>query len=113
MTTICADAQLLADAARVLAARRELQPLWERFTEAPLEAGRVNELRCWLDSSYPRAAAALDRLRASDAAAPHHPAPRRPHPRSRHTAGPVWSIRPHGPVRSIRPNRPDRPGRQR
>jgi len=111
--TICADAQLLAEAARALAARPELVPVLECFSDRPLNPCTVDELRSWLDGSHPRAAAALDRLRASDAAAPHHPAPRCPHPRSRHTAGPVWSIRPDGPVQSVRPNRPDRPGRQR
>jgi hypothetical protein len=99
MTTMCAaDAQLLADAARVLAARRELEPVLERFTDAPLDPCAVDELRLWLDSSYPRAAAALDRLRASAAAAPHPPAPPRLWARSRRTG---------------RPGRPERPGRQR
>ena len=32
MTTICADAQLLANAARVLAARREVEPVWDDST---------------------------------------------------------------------------------
>ena len=73
MTTICADTQLLADAARVLAAQRALEPLLERLADAPLDPRSVTELRSWLDNSYPRAAAALDRLRASDAAAPHPP----------------------------------------
>ena len=80
MTTTCVHAQLLADAARVLAARRELEPVLERFTDAPLDPCAVDELRSWLDSSYPRAAAALDRLRASDAAAPHPLTPLRPRP---------------------------------
>jgi hypothetical protein len=75
--TICAEAQVLADAARVLEARRALEPVLERFAGAPLDPCAVAELRSWLDDSYPRAAAALDRLRASDAAAPHRRAPRR------------------------------------
>jgi hypothetical protein len=75
MRTICAEAQLLADAARVLAARRVLEPVLERFAATPLDPGAVDELRSWLDDSYPPAAAALDRLRASAAAAPHPPAP--------------------------------------
>ncbi len=65
----CTDRQLLADAAQVLAARRELSPLLERFADAPMDAGAVRDLRAWLDDSYPRAAAAFDRLRASDAVA--------------------------------------------
>ncbi len=73
MRTTCADGQLLADAARVLAAQRALEPVLERFADAPLDPCAAGELRCWLDDSYPRAAAALDRLRASDAAAPHPP----------------------------------------
>ena len=73
MRTICADAQLLADTARVLAARRALEPGLERSADAALDPCAVNELRSWLDGSCPRAAAALDRLRASDAAAPHPP----------------------------------------
>jgi hypothetical protein len=84
MTTTCGDRQLLADAARVLAARRALEPVLERLADAPLDPVAVRELRSWLDDSYPRAAAALDRLRASDAAAPH---PMRP-------AGPRASRRP-------------------
>ena len=83
-TTTCGDRQLLADAARVLAARRALEPVLERLADAPLAPVAVHELRCWLDDSYPRAAAALDRLHASDAAAPH---PLRP-------AGPRGSRRP-------------------
>ncbi len=78
MTTTCGDRQLLADAARVLAARRALEPVLERFAGAPLDPVAVGELQSWLDDSYPRAAAALDRLRASDAAAPH--SVRRPRP---------------------------------
>ncbi len=78
MTTTCGDRQLLADAARVLAARRALEPVLERFADSPLDPVAVDELRSWLDDSYPRAAAALDRLRASDAAAPHPPRPVRP-----------------------------------
>ena len=81
MTTIYVEGQLLADAARVLAARRALEPVLERLTDAPLDPCAINELRSWLFDSYPRAAAALDRLRASDAAAPHHPAPLRGQPR--------------------------------
>ena len=69
-TTTCADRQLLADAAQVLAARRELGPVLERFADAPMDPVAVRELRSWLDDSYPRAAAAFDRLKASDAAAP-------------------------------------------
>ncbi len=76
-TTTCTDRELLADAARVLAARRELAPVLERFADAPLDPVAAAELRAWLDDSYPRAAAALDRLRASDAAAPHRLRPRR------------------------------------
>lgn len=71
MTTMCSDRQLLADAARVLSARRALAPLLERFQDAPLDPVAVVGLQSWLDDSYPRAAAALDRLRASDAAAQH------------------------------------------
>ena len=71
MTTTWTDGQLLADAARVLAARQALEPVLERLYDAPLDPAAVGELRGWLDDSYPRAAAALDRLRASDAAAPH------------------------------------------
>ena len=71
--TICGDTQLLAATARVLAARRALEPVLEQLADAPLNPSAVNELRSWLDGSYPRAAAALDRLRASDAAAPHPP----------------------------------------
>ena len=87
MTTICADAQLLEDAARALAARSALEPLLERFAHAHLDPRAVGELRSLLDDSYPRPAAALDRLRASDAAAPHLPAPApplRPRTRRRH-----------------------------
>lgn len=73
MTTICADAQLLADSARVLAARQALEPLLERFADAPMDPCAAKQLRSWLDDSYPRAAAALDRLRASGAAAMHPP----------------------------------------
>ena len=73
MTTTCPDAQLLADAARVLAARRALEPVLESLADAPFDPCAVNELRFWLDHAYPRAAAALDRLRASDAVAPHRP----------------------------------------
>lgn len=76
MTTTCADRALLADAALVLAARRTLEPVLERFADAPLDPVVVGELRSWLDGSFPRAAAALDRLRASDAAAL-QPAPAR------------------------------------
>ena len=87
-TTTCGDRQLLADAARVLAARRALEPLLDRMADAPLDPVAVGELRSWLDDSYPRAAAALDRLRASGAAAPHT----------------------HRPVRSRGPRRPGRHG---
>jgi hypothetical protein len=73
MTTICADAQLVADAAGVLAALRAREPDLERSPDAPLDPCPVNEPTSWLDSSDTRAAAALDRLRASDAAAPHPP----------------------------------------
>jgi hypothetical protein len=107
MTTTCADAQLLADAARVLAARRELEPVLERFTDAPLDPSAVDELRSWLERSYPRAAAALDRLRASDAAAPHPPAPFRLRTRSRHPA------RQGRQDRQDRQDRPNRRERQR
>jgi hypothetical protein len=69
--TTWTDGQLLADAARVLAARQALEPVLERLCDAPLDPVAVGELRWWLDDSYPPAAAALDRLRASDAAAPH------------------------------------------
>ena len=69
--TTCTDRQLLADAARVLAARQEIAPVLERLALAPLDPAAVRELRLWLDDSYPSAAAALDRLRVSDAAAPH------------------------------------------
>lgn len=78
--TICADAQLLAEAARALAARPELVPVLECFSDRPLNPCTVDELRSWLDGSHPRAAAALDRLRASDAAAPHPLTPLRPRP---------------------------------
>ncbi len=71
--TTCTDRQLLTDAARVLAAREELGPVLERFADAPLDPAAAGALRSWLDDSYPRAAAALDRLRASGAAAPHRP----------------------------------------
>ena len=71
MTTTWTEGQLLADAARVLAAHKALEPVLERLHDAPLDAATVGELRWWLDDSYPPAAAALDRLRASDAAAPH------------------------------------------
>jgi hypothetical protein len=83
MTTICAQAHVLADAARVLAARRALEPVLQRLADAPLDPCAVRQLRSWLDDSYPPAAAALDRLRASDAAAPHPPAPTRLRPRRR------------------------------
>ena len=88
MTTTCGDRQLLADAARVLAARRALEPLLERVAGAPLDPVAVGELRSWLDDSYPGAAAALDRLRASGAAAQH-------------------------PLRPVRPLGPRRPARHR
>ncbi len=84
MTTTCGDRQLLADAARVLAARRALEPVLERFAGAPLDPVAVGELRSWLDDSYPRAAAALDRLRASGAAATHQ----------RRTVRPLGPLRP-------------------
>ena len=88
MTTICGDRELLADAARVLAARRELEPVLERLAGAPLDPVAVGQLRSWLDDSYPRAAAALDRLRASGAAAPH--APRAPRRSGTHRLGRHW-----------------------
>jgi hypothetical protein len=78
MTTTWTEGQLLADAASVLAARRAIEPVLERLSDAPLDPVAVGELRWWLDDSYPRAAAALDRLRASDAAAPHAPRRLRP-----------------------------------
>jgi hypothetical protein len=84
MTTTCGDRQLLADAARVLAARRALEPVLERLAGAPLDPAAVGELRSWLDDSYPRAAAALDRLRASGAAATHQ----------RRTVRPLGPLRP-------------------
>ena len=71
--TICADAQLLAATARVLAPRRAIEPVLEQLADGALDTSAVNELRSWLGGSDPRAAAALDRLRASDAAAPHPP----------------------------------------
>jgi hypothetical protein len=92
MTTTCDDRRLLTDAARVLAARRALEPLLERFAGAPLDPVAVTELRSWLDDSYPRAAAALDRLSASGAAAPHPPG------------------RGVGPVRPLGTRRPGRRG---
>ena len=71
--TICADARLLADTARALAARRALEPVLERLADAWLNPCSWDELTSSLDGSHPPAAAALDRLRASDAAAPHPP----------------------------------------
>jgi hypothetical protein len=53
MTTICADAQMFADAAPVLAARRPLEPVLERLADAPLEPGAMNDVRSWVDNSYP------------------------------------------------------------
>jgi hypothetical protein len=101
MTTICAEAQLLADAARVLAARHALEPVLERFADAPLDPCAVDELQSWLDDSYPSPAAALDRLRASAAAAPHPPA--LPQPRLRLAV-------PRRPGRPAARSRPKRPG---
>ncbi len=70
MTTITAERSLLADAARVLATHRALDPLLDRLASAPFDPCVVDELRTWLDVSYPYAAAALDRVQASGATAP-------------------------------------------
>jgi hypothetical protein len=77
-TTSTPEGPVLADAARVLAARRSLDPLLARLADAPLDPGAVGALRVWIEESYPPAAAALDRLRASGATAPPH---RRARPR--------------------------------
>lgn len=69
-TTPTPEGPVLADAARVLAARRALDPLLSRLTDAPLDPVAVGALREWLEESYPPAAAALDRLHASGATAP-------------------------------------------
>jgi hypothetical protein len=116
MTTICAEAQLLADAARVLAARCALEPVLERFAGAPLDLSAVDELRSWLDDSYPPAAAALDRLRASAAAATHPPAFPQLRPRLARRGrqgGPAARGRPGRPAAQGRPSRSQRQGRHR
>ena len=69
-TTSTPEGPVLADAARVLAAHRSLDPLLARLAEAPLDPTAVDALRVWLEESYPPAAAALDRLDASGATAP-------------------------------------------
>lgn len=69
-TTSAPEGRALADAARVLAARRALAHVLDRLADAPLDPAAVGALRDWLDESYPPAAAALDRLRASGATAP-------------------------------------------
>jgi hypothetical protein len=115
MTTICAEAQLLADAARVLAARRALQPVLERFADAPLNPSAVDELRSWLDDSYPPAAAALDRLRASAAAATHPsalPQPRLTLARRGRQGAPAARGRTVRPAAQGGPGRPGRPATQ-
>jgi hypothetical protein len=71
-TTSTPEGPVLADAARVLAARRSLDPLLARLADAPLDPGAVGALREWLEEAYPPAAAALDRLDASGATAPPH-----------------------------------------
>ncbi len=83
MTTTRTDRAVLTDAARVLAARHALEPVLQRLARTPLDPVAVGQLRSWLDDSYPRAAAALDRLRASDAAALQTPGPRRATPSGR------------------------------
>ena len=52
MTTICADAQLLADAARVLAARQALEPLLERFADAMVTRYR-GDIKTWCPFNEP------------------------------------------------------------
>ncbi len=115
MTTICADAQVLANAAQVLAARREVEPVLGGFSDLPLSPWTLEELRSWLDCSSPRAAAALDRLRASNAAAPHPSDARSSSDAPYSSAAPY----PPAPLRQrarcchiTRPSRPNRPGRQ-
>jgi hypothetical protein len=68
-TTTTARRRLLADAALVFAAHSALDPLLDRLAATPMDDGAVQGLRIWLDESYPCAAAALDRLDASSAAA--------------------------------------------
>jgi len=68
-TTSTIRRRLLADAALVFAARSALDPLLDRLAATPMDQAVVDGLRLWLDESYPRAAAALDRLDASIAAA--------------------------------------------